>query len=283
MRRGFVFVLAALVMLLTAPVAQAQDGDTNTGTVVPNHFWLQRPLPATANLVPEYGFPYGWTRYGQSPLHHGVDIVNRRGTPVLAAADGTVYYAGPDHERAFGPYTDFYGNVIVLQHAMDAPEGGTVFTLYGHLNTVEVESGASVTVGQKIGTVGATGIALGSHLHFEVRLGNPDDYNAVRNPMLWLAPLAGTGTLVGRMVDAAGAPAAGMRYVLSTETLVLPSFTYADGSVLPDAALNENFAMSDLRAGCYRVRVRGGAGYLYIGEVCITAGELTYLDMPLSQ
>jgi hypothetical protein len=173
--------------------------------------------------------------------------------------------------------------VIILQHDFDAPEGGRLFTLYGHLQTIAVQTGQRVNVGDQIGTVGMTGIAMGSHLHFEVRIGNPEDYFAVRNPELWLKPLSGTGLLVGRMVDVNGNPAVGGRYVLSTASRVFPSFTYVDTALHADPAYNENFAMTDLPAGCYQMRVRGGTGYAYNERVCITAGKATFVDAKLTQ
>jgi hypothetical protein len=164
---------------------------------------------------------------------------------------------------------------------MTAPEGGTVYTLYGHLNTVDVEAGTRVTTGQRIATVGATGIALGSHLHFEVRIGNPDDYFAVRNPELWYAPLPGTGTLIGRMVNADGSPALGVRYALSNAKGVYYGFSYADPDLRSDPAYNENLALGDIPAGCYALRVRGGAGYVYNETLCIMAGQTLLVEMKL--
>lgn len=89
--------------------------------------------------------------------HEGVDILARRGTPVRAAGYGLVIYAG-DGMRG-------YGNVVVLDH------GEEITTLYGHLHDIQVQSGDAVGQGQKIGTVGSTGNATTTHLHFELRVG----------------------------------------------------------------------------------------------------------------
>ena len=62
-----------------------------------------------------------------------------------------------------------------------------LYTLYGHLSEIDVQVGQQVTAGQQIGKVGQAGIATGSHLHFEVRLGE-NTYQASRNPELWLTP-----------------------------------------------------------------------------------------------
>lgn len=90
--------------------------------------------------------------------HDGIDILAKRGTPVRAAAYGLVLYAG-DGMRG-------YGNAVVLDH------GEEITTLYGHLDRIQVQSGDAVAKGQRIGTVGDTGNATTTHLHFELRVGN---------------------------------------------------------------------------------------------------------------
>ncbi|HRE47266.1 MAG TPA: M23 family metallopeptidase [Aggregatilineales bacterium] len=272
--RWIVFALLFIFYVGSVPAA-AEDP---VGATVATHYTFSRPLPASAKQIPEYLYPYGWNRGGTLLTHHGADIVNPRGTPVLAVGEGTVYYAGGDAERIFGTKGNFYGNVIVIEHDFDAPEGGKVYTLYGHLNTIDVEGGTRVAAGQQIGTVGAKGVALGSHLHLEVRVGNPDDYNAVRNPMLWLQPLQGSGTLIARMVNADGTLATGIRVTITTEDSVRPTFTYIEGFSQVDPAYNENLVLSDLPAGCYRLRVRGR----YDAVFCIQAGEATFVEAVLN-
>ena len=89
--------------------------------------------------------------------HNGIDFGAPIGTPVLAAADGTVIIA-----RGSG-YNGGYGLYVVVNH----PNGTQ--TLYGHLSMVNTGVGESVRKGQIIGKVGNTGRSTGSHLHFEVR------------------------------------------------------------------------------------------------------------------
>jgi murein DD-endopeptidase MepM/ murein hydrolase activator NlpD len=273
MRRLLVFTLITLALAISVVPTYSQT---------PTHYMLGRPIPRIGIVQPARGYPYGWTRNGESSIHHGVDIENQPGTWVIAAADGTIYFAGGDHDRVFGPGPDFYGNTVIIQHDFAAPEGGTVYTLYGHLAKITVQVGQRVKKGQQIGTVGKTGIALGYHLHFEVRVGNPDDYNAVRNPELWYAPQPRTGKIVGRMVDANGGLAMGIRFVITTTTSVYPSWTYADPSIPHDPAFSENFVVGDLPVGCYRFRVRNNkGGYAYDNSFCLRAGETKIMQVQL--
>jgi lipoprotein NlpD len=101
-------------------------------------------------------------------VHEGIDILAPGGTPVRAAEPGTVLYAG-DGLRG-------YGNTVILDH------GDGVTTLYAHLKAFRVQSGDAVAVGAVIGTVGHTGNATTTHVHFEIRV----DGKAV-NPLAHLA------------------------------------------------------------------------------------------------
>jgi murein DD-endopeptidase MepM/ murein hydrolase activator NlpD len=249
----------------------------------PTHYLLGRPIPPSHTDRQALGYPYGSTRSGRSPIHHGIDLVNRLNTPVIAAADGIVFYAGSDATQPFGPQTNFYGNLVVLEHNLTAPEGGKLYTLYGHLEKSIVQAGQQVTRGQQIGAVGKTGIALWYHLHFEVRVGSPTDYNTARNPELWFPPAPGTGKLIGRMVDDEGGLAMGIRFVVTTPRTVMPHFTYADALKPPsDPLYGENFVVGDLAAGCYRLRVRNNrGGYAYDESFCIQAGETLLITVKL--
>jgi murein DD-endopeptidase MepM/ murein hydrolase activator NlpD len=102
--------------------------------------------------------PFGY-RWGR--LHAGIDIGVPYGTPIHAAASGTIVLAG---------WTGGYGNYTCIDH------GGGLATCYGHQSSYAVSSGAQVSQGQVIGYVGNTGHSFGAHLHFEVRInGNPVD------------------------------------------------------------------------------------------------------------
>lgn len=93
--------------------------------------------------------------------HSGIDLAAARGTPVMATLPGVVTVI----LSATG-----YGLHVIIDH------GDGLSSLYGHLDTVLVESGDYVAGGQVIGTVGSTGNATGPHLHFEIRRdGIPED------------------------------------------------------------------------------------------------------------
>ncbi|HEX4949596.1 MAG TPA: peptidoglycan DD-metalloendopeptidase family protein [Blastocatellia bacterium] len=101
---------------------------------------------------------------GQQKSHHGIDIAAPRGTPIGAAAAGTVVFAG----RRGG-----YGNTVIVEQR-DGKQ-----TLYAHAEQLMVNAGDVVEAGQTIATVGSTGRSTGPHLHFEVREnGQPIDPTA---------------------------------------------------------------------------------------------------------
>ena len=87
--------------------------------------------------------------------HTGLDLATSSGTPIKAAASGTVTFSG---------YKGSYGNLIVITH-----ENG-VQTYYGHCSQLYLSAGATVSQGQTIAAVGSTGNSTGPHLHFEVRV-----------------------------------------------------------------------------------------------------------------
>jgi len=168
--------------------------------ITEGHFILQRPIQPPANDLVDATYRYGSTANGTRDPHHGVEFPNPSGTPVYAAASGIVIFAGSDNQAIYSPWENYYGNLIVIEH-----DDG-LFTLYAHLSKVEVENGEEVFTTDKIGEVGRTGVAIGSHLHFEVRQGAAGDYFATQNPELWLVPARDSdgnpfGTLVISVLD----------------------------------------------------------------------------------
>jgi murein DD-endopeptidase MepM/ murein hydrolase activator NlpD len=150
--------------------------------ITEGHFVLQRPIKAPANTSVDVTYRYASTANGTRDPHHGVEFYNRFGTPVYAAADGTVVFAGPDQAATYSPWSNYYGNLVVLRNSDD------LFTLYAHLSKITVKAGRNVLAGEQIGEVGQSGVAIGSHLHFEVRRGDVENYFSTQNPERWLVP-----------------------------------------------------------------------------------------------
>ena len=107
------------------------------------------------------------SRFGKRSrgMHTGLDIATTKGTPIGAAAAGTVTYAGPKGT---------YGNLVVVDH------GNGVQTYYAHCDSVCCSAGQKVSQGQIISRVGTTGNSTGPHLHLEIRINgvcqNPQNY-----------------------------------------------------------------------------------------------------------
>lgn len=268
--------------------------------------FLQRPIAGTANDRVDVTYRFGNTQGERREPHHGVEFLNPYGTPVLAAADGLVVMAGTDVEPTsargewpityFGPVSNFYGNVVVVEHA--APEGllqsvtdlpQPVFTLYAHLSEVLVSVGQQVQAGQEIGKVGMTGVSQGPHLHFEVRLGE-NTYEAVRNPELWLAPHAGedgqlNGAMAGSFIDPYGNNLPKNSLVLEhlpggpdqPNDLEFALLSYEEKELIGMAPWKESFGAGDIPAGLYRLSFP----HFGLKEVLFTvyAGQLTVLTI----
>jgi murein DD-endopeptidase MepM/ murein hydrolase activator NlpD len=252
------------------------------------HFWLERPISAGNANFPDRTYPYGSTLQNMREPHHGVEFVNPSGTPVLAAGPGTVVVAGNDWVTAYGPSLYFYGNLVVIE--LDQKYHGLpVYNLYAHLEAVTAQAGQHVAAGDQLGTVGYTGVAVGPHLHFEVRVGH-NDYLATRNPELWLKPLVYNGkrwgVIAGRVQTADGRPVDGYTVVIRPvavdyeDARVKYVTTYARETLNGDDTLQENFAINDLPLGTYTVAVNTSA--LYQQTVTVAAGQLTWVTFTVS-
>jgi murein DD-endopeptidase MepM/ murein hydrolase activator NlpD len=125
---------------------------------------------------------YGYRRdpfTGAGAMHAGLDFKGPLGTPIMAAAEGTVSFAG----RQSG-----YGNCIEITHS------NGLMTRYAHLSRISVQLGAEVARGTVIGAMGSTGRSTGSHLHFEVRLNgaaiNPRPFLEANSDVLKIQAIA---------------------------------------------------------------------------------------------
>ena len=119
---------------------------------------LQWPLPLAGTITSQFGHRIDPIT-GEVSSHTGTDIACAEGTPILAAADGTVTVA-----NGLDSWGGSYGYYIQIDH------GGGLETLYAHCSSICVTTGQQVQSGQVIGYVGHTGRATGSHLHFEIHI-----------------------------------------------------------------------------------------------------------------
>ena len=117
---------------------------------------LQWPLTITGTITSQFGYRTDPIS-GETSYHSGTDIAAPAGSPILAAASGTVTIA-----NALDSWGGGYGYYIRIDH------GGGLETLYAHCSAICVTTGQQVQAGQVIGYVGQTGRATGNHLHFEV-------------------------------------------------------------------------------------------------------------------
>lgn len=120
--------------------------------------------PVSGTITSRFGYRSSPGGIG-SKNHKGLDIAASCGTPIYAAAGGTVEFAGTNGSL---------GKLVIINH------GSGVKTYYAHCNSLKVSSGQKVEAGTNIATVGKTGTATGYHLHFEVRVNgtsvNPQKY-----------------------------------------------------------------------------------------------------------
>ncbi len=247
-------------------------------TQAEDHFWFTRPFSDTYSTWGSSYYPFGTNNRGQYLWHHGVDIQNPMGAPILAVGDGVVVRAGSDDEIPFGPSLNFFGQAVLIRHDQewdDLP----VYTLYGHVSKVLVNEGQPVKGGEVVAQVGQGGVALGPHLHLEVRVGDLN-YVDVRNPDLWIRPDSGYGVVAGRVIDAQG-------YMVPQQPIFLhrvdepdrfwrETFTYPDSVVKSDVSWGETFSFADVPAGGYLVKTYFD-GRLYTRPITVTNQATTFV------
>lgn len=270
-------VPATVLVPTSTPLAAACDPFTADFCLLDWRTTFKNPLGLDAPLTIARSYSYGSTENGQRDPHRGVDLESKEGEPVYAPAAGIVVFAGRDHDRAYTPWDDYYGNLIVLQH-----EDG-LFSLYGHLSKINVSVGDQVQIGDFIASVGHTGVAIGSHLHFEVRTGGDGkDFFSTENPELWLPLDEGMGAISITLKTA--------NNLKVQRNLVF--YRYAPGtnksekkyylSTYPKGFDHdvEDFAIGDLPPGRYRIAFPD-SGEIYERVVVVEAGKLTQVVFQL--
>ncbi|XWX04962.1 LysM peptidoglycan-binding domain-containing protein [Aggregatilineales bacterium SYSU G02658] len=154
--------------LLAPGVEEFELGTLRTLTTqisTPRAFTGLMSLPAAAPMNAPFGTRRSYNGGAVDRYHNGADFATPPGSPVFAAAPGRIVLADLLNIR---------GNSVLIDH------GWGIFTLYAHLNTINVRLGETVAVGQVIGTSGSTGRVTGPHLHWEVWVAG-----VAVDPMLW--------------------------------------------------------------------------------------------------
>lgn len=223
-----------------------------------DHFYFARPIAADNINWPLAEYRYGGVFFAPNIVHTGVDIDAEEGTPILAAGPGTVISADWGlYTEAPGNQSDPYGMAVVVRHDFGYKDQA-LFTIYAHMSQLLAVVGSHVETGDVLGLVGDTGATTGPHLHFEVRVGKNTFYNT-SNPELWTTPPQGWGVLVGKMTDEKG-KLLNQLYIQVQSTLprspVRTVRTYGIGAVNSDPYYQENFVLSDLPAGLYKISVK---------------------------
>ena len=138
--------LAAQSAALAASIRGSQAEAGSSGTGAPSAAGFIWPVDG----VVVSGFGMRWGR-----MHEGIDVTASFGTPIRAAAAGTVIHTG---------WLGGYGNLVVVDH------GNGLATAYAHASSILVSLGQQVSQGETVSLVGSTGNSSGPHLHFEVRV-----------------------------------------------------------------------------------------------------------------
>jgi murein DD-endopeptidase MepM/ murein hydrolase activator NlpD len=184
------FTTATLSGVKSYDEANIVSIDDSTATTSANFMSLGYPLLGNHEITSEFGSnvidPYLKQKYIDFGLvgHDGTDFAADIGTPVVAADDGQIAYAGDGD----------YGTTIVIRHRWGQ-------SYYGHLSELKVAVGDTVVKGQIVALSGNTGLSLGPHLHFGIRLNEFDNNNGYKgkiNPMPYLT--AASAILSGNSV-----------------------------------------------------------------------------------
>lgn len=273
-------------LISDAPIRCAEDY-----CIYDQAFFLNSPIDELGMQMADVTYRYGSTSQGASRPHSGIEFQNNDGYPVLAADDGIVVFNGNDKNLHIGKYFFFYGNVIILKHSYPGLSH-PIFTLYGHLSKSLVVENQTVKAGEKIAEVGDSGLATGSHLHFEVREGK-EDYASITNPELWLKPVRNSsgqqlGTLVVHFEPADKFPLKAQKLILNSIQLAdsSKSATYYaetyDKTIPTSQRYEEKAVFGNIEPGEYELNCHVG-GVLYRIPVKIEAGKLTLASIKLQE
>jgi murein DD-endopeptidase MepM/ murein hydrolase activator NlpD len=240
-----------------------------------DHFYFSRPIAANEVNWPVADYRYGGVFFGSDIIHTGVDIPVPIDTPILAAADGHIVWAGYGLYYGTNDPKDPYGLAVTVRHNFGY-QGQRLYTVYAHMEKILVNDGQEVKRGDVLGLVGTTGLTTGPHVHFEVRM-ERNSYFATLNPELWLAPPQGWGVVAGHLMNTNGSlltqhdvtirnKDTGQRWTVRS---------YGDQAVNSDPHYEENLVLSDLPSGKYEIII----DYMddrYVKDIEIHPGAVSY-------
>lgn len=239
-----------------------------------DHFYFARPIAADEVNWPLPDYRYGGVFF-KDFVHTGVDIPVPTGTPVLAAGPGRVTWTGYGLLWGNDDLDDPYGLAVVIKHDFGY-ETDRLFTIYAHMDRIDVVKGQQVNTGDVLGLSGATGNVTGPHLHFEVRLGK-SNFHLSRNPELWISPPQGWGVVAGRVMNGHGSllrrHPVRLRNTDTGQNWVVD--TYGEGSANSDPYYRENMVIGDLPGGNYLFWIEF-EGKTFMQQVEVKPGMVSY-------
>lgn len=242
-----------------------------------DHFFFSRPIAADEVNWPIADYRYGGVFFSSDIVHTGVDIPAQRGTPVIAAGDGKVIWAGYGLFYGNNNPDDPYGLAVTIRHDFGY-QGQRLYTVYAHMDEIKAITGQEVKAGDVLGWVGTTGLTTGPHLHFEVRM-ERNSYYATFNPELWMAPPQGWGVLVGQLFNNNGSLLSGHDVDVRNKNTgqKWTVRTYGELAINSDSYYEENLVLSDLPAGSYEISVEY-EDETYRLDVEIHPGAVSYFE-----
>lgn len=217
-----------------------------------DHFYFSRPIAADQVNWPLGDYRYGYLFPGMEIVHYGIDIDASQGAPVLAAGPGRVVFAGFGLQNGHNDPEDPYGKAVMIKHDFGY-NSKVLYTVYGHMDRVDVIDGQRVETGTQLGIVGNTGATTGPHLHFEVRVGGL--YSTFQNPELWVVPPQDMGIIAARIMDETGDPITSLDVKLTSLSTGKNYYarTYT-GYAFSEPVFRENLARGDIPTGAYTIQ-----------------------------
>lgn len=238
-----------------------------------DHFYFSRPFAVDNPAQPVEDYRYGGLF--EDVVHIGMDIKMDVGTPIIAAGPGKVVWSGYGLVSGRFDPDDPYGNAVMIRHKFGF-QGLNLYTVYAHLDSVEVVQDQLVESGQLLGFSGTTGKTSGPHLHFEVRQ-KEGDFFFTLNPELWMVPPQGWGVLAGRVMNTGGRKLKGQMVIVhsTVEDRFWRAKSYHGGFTNSDPYYQENLVISDLPAGRYKISINY-LSRIYTREIEIYPGLVSY-------